>query len=324
MNKRFLPALTTLALILAACNGGTPTPPAPTEPAATGGTLNGVRVINAGTYQFGFTPLSGTDIVGTAALKAVTVSNLSAGVATAQVCGNVQAQDVITAAVSLDSTGSMADNDPAQLRNAAAKAFVTRMGSADGAAVLSFDGSTAPSAGMNASRLWQTFTSDKALLTRAVDNATFEGGGTPLYDAMIDASALLQKTGKTNLRALVLTDGEDTGSDVDPGEVIRTAQANGTPMYIIGLDAGNNLDFGAAEDIAAQTGGLFQKASTAAQLQGFFDNMYNAFRAQGCVELNFTQKPAKDTRVTGTLNVVVSVTGKKDTTVQVPFTVQVR
>ncbi|WP_206775263.1 hypothetical protein [Deinococcus deserti] len=52
-------------------------------------------------------------------------------------------------------------------------------------------------------------------------------------------------------------------------------------MYNIGLDAEDNLDFRAAEDIATRTARLFQKASSADRLQRFFDNMYNAFRAQG-------------------------------------------
>ncbi|UBV44338.1 VWA domain-containing protein (plasmid) [Deinococcus taeanensis] len=321
MNKLPL-VLSTLALTLAACTGRST--PAPTAPAATTGTINGVRVQSATSYQFGFTPLSGTELVTTATLKDVTVKQLSAGQATARVCGNVQAQDVITAAISLDSTGSMADNDPGRLRNTAAKAFVDRMTAADQAAVLSFDAGTAPTTGMLAARLWQTFTSDKTKLAAAVNQATFERGGTPLYDAMIDTSRLLKATGKTNVRALILTDGENNSGTNNGAAVVTAANTNGTPMYIIGLDAQNNLDFTAAEDIAARTGGLFQRATTADQLGGFFDRMYNAFRAQGCVELNFTTKPASGTSVTGTLNIVVAAAGKKDSAVQVPFTVTVR
>lgn len=324
MQKTFPLALTTLALTLASCGGGNPSITVPTEPAATTGTINGVRFIDASTYQFGFTPLNGAAIVGTATLKAVTVKDLSAGAATARVCGNVQAQDVVTAALSLDSTGSMSSTDPGELRNAAAKAFVDRMGAQDRAAILSFDTSTLPSAGLQASYLWQDFTGDKTLLTKAVDQATFIGGGTPLYDAMLDASALLAASGAKGARALMLTDGQDTELSASPADVIAAANKNATPLYIIGLDAQDTLDFRDAEDIAARTGGLFQKATSAGQLQKFFDNVYNAFRAQGCVELNFSQKPAAGTSVTGTLVITVAAADRKDSAVEVPFTVDVR
>ncbi|WP_415813420.1 vWA domain-containing protein, partial [Deinococcus marmoris] len=300
-----------------------PTEP-PTEPAATTGTINGVRFVDVSTYQFGFTPLKGTDIVGTATLKSVTVKNLSAGAASARVCGNVEGQDVVTATLSLDSTGSMQDTDPGKLRNTAARAFVDRMGPSDKAAILSFDTATSPSEDLLASYLWQDFTGDRALLTKAVDQATFIGGGTPLYDAMLDASALLKASGGRNARGLVLTDGQDTGSFTSPAQVIAAANKNGTPLYIIGLDAQDTLDFRDAEDIAARTGGLFQKATSAGQLQKFFDNVYNAFRAQGCVELKFTQKPAAGTAVTGQLAITVGAADRKDSVVEVPFTVDVR
>ncbi|GGR69306.1 hypothetical protein GCM10008959_34170 [Deinococcus seoulensis] len=107
-------------------------------------------------------------------------------------------------------------------------------------------------------------------------------------------------------------------------QAIDTARANGTRVYAIGLDAQNNLDFSALEDIAAATGGLFQKANDDAALDGFFDRMYNAFRAQGCVELVFTQKPAAGTEVTGTLNIVISAADRKPATVEVPFAFTVR
>lgn len=316
LTALFLP---TLALAVTACGGN-----GPTEPAATTATINGVRVISASTYQFGFTPLNGTQIAQGVTLAGVQVSNLSAGQATASVCGQVQTQDNITAAVSLDSTGSMSDNDPGKLRNAAAKAFIDRMTSADKAAILSFDSATRASQGLRASYLWQGLTSDKTLLRKGIDNATFESGRTPLLDAMLDASTLLKASGGTNLRALVLTDGIDNESTTTAGGVVDTALKSGTPLYIIGLDATNTLDFTGAEDIATRTGGLFQRATNASQLEGFFDNMYNAFRAQGCVQLNFTTKPATGTTVTGTLNMTVTASGKKESVISTPFSLQVR
>lgn len=320
MNKMLLTSLLLATGLLASCDRT----PVPTTPAATTGTVNGVRVVNTTTYQVGFTPLSGTSIVTNGKLDSAAVKSISAGTATARVCGQVQVQDTITAAISLDSTGSMDDNDPKALRRDAAKRFITRMSSQDRAAVLSFDGWTSPNANLGVSYLWQDFTSDKALLNTGVDNATFAAGGTPLYGAIVDGSTIVKASGGANGSLLILTDGEDTNYVSSFRQAVDTARANGTKVYAIGLDAQNNLDFSELEDIAAATGGLFQKANDAAALDGFFDRMYNAFRAQGCVELVFTQKPAAGTDVTGVLNVVVSAPDRKATTVEVPFAFTVR
>ncbi|GGS28452.1 vWA domain-containing protein [Deinococcus knuensis] len=320
MKKLLISSLLITTGLLASCDRTS----APTIPAATTGTVNGVRIVNDTTYQVGFTPLNNTDIVTNGKLDSATVKTISAGTATARVCGQVQVQDTITAAISLDSTGSMDSNDPTALRRDAAKRFITRMSSQDRAAVLSFDGGTRPNANLGVSYLWQDFTSDKTLLNTGVDNATFAGGGTPLYGAIVDGSTIVKASGGTNGSLLILTDGEDNAYVNQYQQAIDTARANGTKVYAIGLDAQNNLDFSALEDIAATTGGLFQKANDAAALDGFFDRMYNAFRAQGCVELVFTQKPAAGTEVTGTLNIVISAADRKPATVEVPFAFTVR
>lgn len=320
MNKVLLTSLLLATGLLASCDRT----PAPTIPAATSGTVNGVRVVNTTTYQVGFTPLSDKAIVTNGKLDSATVKSISAGTATARVCGQVQVQDTITAAISLDSTGSMTTTDPNKLRSQAAKRFIARMSSQDRAAVASFDASTTPNANLSVSYLWQDFTADQALLSSGIDRATFARGTTPLYGAIVDASTLVKRIGATNGTVLILTDGLDSESGARYQEAVNTARANGTKVYAIGLDARNNIDFSELEDIATATGGLFQKENDAAALDGFFDRMYNAFRAQGCVELVFTQKPAAGTDVTGVLNVVVSAPDRKVTTVEVPFAFTVR
>ncbi|MFC4639947.1 vWA domain-containing protein [Deinococcus hohokamensis] len=318
-------AVLSAGVLLAACGPSTPVQaPPPAQPSATSGTVNGVRVLNATTYQVGFTPLSGSDIVTTATLSSASITDLSAGQATASICGQVQGQDVITTSISLDSTGSMASTDPQELRRTAAQAFVSRMSDKDRAAVLSFDTGTDPTDGLLASRQWQTFTSDKTLLNAAINQATFTGSGTPLFDAIVDGSAVVTQSGGSNRKVLVLTDGEDNASNNSAQDAIDAANKNGTPVYAIGLDDSGSLDFTELEDIAARTGGLFQKAGDAAQLQTFFDRMYNALRAQGCVQVNFTQKPATGTTVTGILNVTVEVSGKAPATLKAPFSFDVR
>lgn len=320
--RHALLSTTTLMLILASC-GSTPAR-VPTTPAATTGTVNGVRVVDPSTYQLGFTPLSGRDVVTTARLQGATVKSISEGQATATICGQVQTQSVITTAVSLDSTGSMADTDPGELRRSAAQAFVGRMGTQDRAAILSFDGYTASNLPSGVSYLWQDFSGDASLLNAAIDHATFAGGGTPLYSAVIDASTLAASAAGSGGTVLILTDGVDSGYSATAQDAIAAAKTNGTRVYAIGLDSTDSLDFTALEDLTAATGGLFQKATSATDLQGFFDNVYNAFRAQGCVQLKFTQKPAAGTVVTGTMVVTVAAPDRAPADIQVAFTVTVR
>src|SRR5690625_7551343 len=77
--------------------------------------------------------------------------------------------------MSLDGSGSMSWNDPDEDRNAAAKQFVSRLGPTAQLAVASFPSSTFG----EDYTLHQDFTSDKALLEAAIDEATFASGGTP-------------------------------------------------------------------------------------------------------------------------------------------------
>ena len=327
----FASLLLTFPLLLAACNSTDqkpsppPPPPGSSQPAAQTATLNGVRVIDPSTYQLGVSAIDSTQaIVRNATLSKPTVSALSAGQATAQVCGQIQSQDVLTTAIALDSTGSMASTDPGRLRQKAAQTFAGRMTSSDRAAVLSFDSATSPTVGLSVAHLWQDFTGDQALLTSGIDHATFEGGGTPLYDAIIDANSLLKGTTGTNRSVLILTDGSDNASAHSPSDVIAAAKAQGTRVFAVGLDSSNSLNFSELERVASETGGLFQKASDAKQLTTYFDHVYNAVSAQGCLQLNFTVRPIAGTNVTGTLGFTVSNSGKDDAQLSVPFTLTVR
>ena len=315
------------ALLLSACGGpSTPaTPGSNPEPvAATSGTINGTRVVAQGTYQFSFTPKDGESVTGSAQIEKAEVRNLSQGKASVKVCGNVKTNGDLTATLTLDATGSMSWNDPDERRRQAGHSFAKRMRQQDQGAVLSFDSTTEPSAGLRASYLWQDFTGNQGQMTSAVNHATFVGGNTPLYDAVMDASDLLKTTGKSNTRILILTDGEDNASVSTTAQAIAHANLNRTPVYIVGLDVTGKVDFTVAEDIASQTGGLFQKTADARELTDMFDKLFNSAEAEGCLELNFTETPPAGTVVTGELAVTLKDNGKKNSTVVTPFSVTVR
>lgn len=285
--------------------------------------VNGTRNPQAGVYELGVSVRTRQgDLVRSGTISNVSVSGLSAGSASASVCGSITDQGPVTAAVSLDATGSMSTNDPQQLRAQAANAFIDRMGAADRAAVLSFDTGTSSSSGLLASRLWQGMTGDKTALKTAVRQATFDGGATPLYDAVVDAVNVARSTGGSNRVALILTDGENNAGQNSWQSAIAQAQAAGVAVYLVGLDAQNQVDFSAMQRIASSTGGLFQKATTASQLQPFFDRVFDASQAQGCVRLNFYAVPQVGTRISGNLLFTVS-NGASSGTVSAPFEITV-
>ncbi len=235
------------------------------------------------------------------------LSNVSAE---AQVCGDITSHEAIVAVITLDATGSMADNDPTDQRNDAAKSFIDRLGPGDLAAVASFDTDTAPSAGFYAIHVWQDFTDDKESLYAAVDQATFAGGGTNLWDAVVDdVNLLATSTSDAEKVALVLTDGEDTDSFYTAADAASYAKDHGAKVYMIGLGDPNTLDFSEMQYVASETGGLFAAASDPDQLSNMFDGMFNASKASFCIAVRFSVNgapPAPGTTISGILSFAVN------------------
>ena len=178
----------------------------------------------------------------------------------------------LTLLVCLDSSGSMERsnsngpvNDPDRLRVQASKALVNQMGASDKIAVTHFHGSNVG--------ILQDFTSDKTLLKGAIDRVT-SNGGTPLYDAVLDAvSRLNNYLGgiRSNAGIIILTDGEDSASKSNFETVLAQASASSIPIFTIGL--GNGVDFSELQTLAVQTGGEFATASQASDLQKVFDSV---------------------------------------------------
>jgi len=228
---------------------------------------------------------------------------------TARVCGQITAQQAVTCAMVLDATGSMASNDPNEMRKTAAKDFVARMTSSDLAGVASFSTDITPTDPYLAIHIWQDFTNDKAALESAIDDATQASGGTNLWDAVYDSVDWLMQQVSQNKVALILTDGEDNASTKTSQEAADYAVANGIKVYMIGLGDPTSLDFAEMQNVAALTGGLFAAAQDANELTKLFDGVFNASKASFCVEVEIRVNgapPSPGTRVQGTINVTVN------------------
>lgn len=280
-------------------------------------TINGyITDTSQGKVEFNLSALSQGQVITSGQVTAVSTQVSTPGYSgQATICGQIIARQQITAAITLDATGSMSWNDPNRLRNGAAKTFIDRLGSQDRAAVASFDTGTTPTQGYRAIRIWQDLTNDQTLLKQAVDQATFDGAATNLWDAVADSADLVANG--VNPVALVFTDGEDNSSSMGYLGAANHARDKGVRVYMAGL--GNTLAYGEMQELARITGGTFADTSDPNQLGDLFDKIFNAMRASFCVSVVFSPVPTQGTTIEGTLQVTVN--GK---TLLVPYKVTFR
>ncbi len=103
--------------------------------------------------------------------------------------------------------------------------------------------------------LVQDFTFDPDLLRTAILE-TRAGGGTKLYDAVYVASQDLLKNEVGRRVMVVLSDGDDTLSELAKKDAIKAAQDQDIVIFGLGIRSPDTA-FGALKDFAQDTGGLF-------------------------------------------------------------------
>ncbi len=103
--------------------------------------------------------------------------------------------------------------------------------------------------------LVQDFTYDPDLLRTAILE-TRAGGGTKLYDAVYVASQDLLKDEVGRRVIVVLSDGDDTLSELAKKDAIKAAQEQDIVIFGLGIRSADT-NYGALKDFAQDTGGLF-------------------------------------------------------------------
>lgn len=176
------------------------------------------------------------------------------------------------AALLIDQSGSMVDNDPDELRLDAAKLFLSRLGENDQATAGFFPANTLFGSPV---RIFGDFTGRGNRYVDEINDLYGEAGGnTPLYIAAYETIEYTDDRTSSNNRAVVVfTDGEDTEGDRSLQEVINYAQATGIKLYTVGLSRG--VDFAVLGNMAYQTGGAFMWAADAPQLISMFGTLGN-------------------------------------------------
>ncbi|MGG3005710.1 S-layer homology domain-containing protein [Geobacillus stearothermophilus] len=163
--------------------------------------------------------------------------------------GKIKSLDVV---FSIDSSGSMRDNDPQGLRKEATKNFVDALKDTDRSAVVDFD---------YYGRILVHLTNDKDQIKVAIDSIDATGG-TNLYDGIKKAiDELVENSTDEHIKYVIfLTDGDGDWDD----DAIQYAKDNHVVIYTIGL--GNSVNKSLLERIAEETGGKFFFASDASEL----------------------------------------------------------
>jgi VWFA-related protein len=154
-------------------------------------------------------------------------------------------------------------NSPRQLAHAMSKAEINTAGGNGGAGIPGAGGGTVPTVG--------------------------DPKGTLLYDAIYEASnvKLNQETGRKAM--IILTDGEDEGSDHKIGDAIAAAQRNNVIVYVIliadrAMYWNQGMGYGGysyAKRISDETGGrLIDVGNNGPKLQAAFQQIQDELRTQ--------------------------------------------
>ena len=170
----------------------------------------------------------------------------------------------------LDQSGSIRSTDPSDTRLDAAEVFMDKLSRGDEVALLSFTSSSSPPVTEHRDRNGRRFTNDPdgfdAELRRL---ATTEGGGTPLYDAIITAvNFTVAHASNRNRAVLVFTDGDDTASSASLEDAVRVANNNNVPLYTVALSGSTDLNV--LTRLATATGGSLAFAAEARQLISYY------------------------------------------------------
>jgi Mg-chelatase subunit ChlD len=187
--------------------------------------------------------------------------------AAAPSCDHPATDNAVDIALVLDSSGSMATNDPERLRVQSAKNFVDSLTPNDRGAVVLFT---------DTGRLAQGLTHDQTALKAALDTAGSNGGTSLTAGVRTALDALDAAASPSPLRSVILlTDGEGAYDSA----LSERARSSRVSINTIGLGAGP--DEALLRRIAADTGGNYLQVASAAELPEVYRTMESVIDGRG-------------------------------------------
>lgn len=133
----------------------------------------------------------------------------------------------VSLGLAIDTSGSMVGEKWTAAQAAVQRFLVDLLGSQDEVFLYRFD---------SRAQLVQPWTNDRRAAGRALGTVQ-PRGGTAMYDAVADAIPLAQQGTKRKKALVVISDGQDTSSQIRVPELTRLIQESEVLVYAIGIDA---------------------------------------------------------------------------------------
>ena len=179
----------------------------------------------------------------------------------------------------MDSSGSMKQSDPKELRKPAAKLFISLLGTQDRASIVSFSDEGYPVAFLTSVK----GSANQQKLFSAVDKISTRGVYTNLYGAIKTAAGILEKSGDpTHKHVIILmSDGKmDVGglhnaNDLNSkllNELLPQLKTNHIELQTLAFTERSDLEF--LEKIALATGGKYSIAHSDKDLHAVYTDIF--------------------------------------------------
>jgi len=181
--------------------------------------------------------------------------------------------DPLTAALVIDTSGSMQGEPIARAREAAI-AFVEKLNPQERVCVYRFS--------TEVQQLHECNT-DHAAAIRALNGLTAVGN-TSLYDAIVKVSDIHAARAERQA-IIVLSDGDDTTSKATLEEAMTQSQRTNVPIYTIGL-LNKDLQTDILRQLAERNGGSYLESPSPDQLGGLYQGIREALATQFFVEFD--------------------------------------
>lgn len=148
----------------------------------------------------------------------------------------------VSLGLAIDTSGSMVGEKWTAAQAAVRRFLVDLLGSQDEVFLYRFD---------SRAQLVQPWTGDRRAASRAL-GALQPRGGTAMYDAVADAIPLAQQGTKRKKALVVISDGQDTSSQIRVPELTRLIQESEVLVYAIGIDASGTPPSSAARTASSR------------------------------------------------------------------------
>ncbi len=210
-------------------------------------------------------------------LRWLLVCGLAAGLPTLAAAEQSTGVDAV---LLIDSSGSMAKNDPDKLRVPAAKMFMSLLGSDDRLGLISFSDNGYPVLHLTAPG-----PKTNARILGAADRVSSKGVYTNLHAALQKGLAMLEKEGKDGQEPMLvlMSDGRMDVGNTDEDwaltqklqqDLVATAKERKVKVYTIAFTEASDVDL--LREVASETGGLFKLARNDQDLHEVFSAIFES------------------------------------------------